>query len=246
MAEECRICKSEAHDSPGGCEERKWHYSSWIEGCANTDPSNEQAFNSLRDCCLFHFGSGICISYDMCADFNADRPMPDPPLLPEPLTPQPSPIDLCEELLEQDRHTNSYWENKNFLCRTNERPCEATSSSIPEMDLGSTSFRMTIKFDTEHSDYGPSEVWHVRTDSYGNTKMSWNSPYRFYSESQWQWFNASNVGNWDFNDYRFGSLECLDPQDADDFVFIVIDGVLVDSCPKSVAEECRICESRDC
>ncbi|KAL9180678.1 hypothetical protein ACHAXT_011131 [Thalassiosira profunda] len=155
-------------------------------------------------------------------------------------------IRRCDRFMAQDNRTNSYWKNENFLCRTNERPCEATSPEL-HLNLGNG---MNITFDAGRPDlydFGPTEVWHVRTDANGTMKVTpWNSPYRFYGEGRW--FSDADtfaVGE-DLDNYYFGSLACLGPQDDDDFVFIVIDGVLVDSCPKSVAEECRVCDSRQC
>lgn len=142
----------------------------------------------------------------------------------------------CKELTQQG-HVNSYWFNKNFLCRTNERPCNATG--MLEMVLGNG---MVLRFDTLSSqgDLDSSEVWQVRTDKYGNQKMfPWKSRYRFWSEGHWY---KSEVGQFDVNDYCFGSLECF-TQDSDDFFFIIVDGVLVDSCPKSLAEHCRACSA---
>ena len=50
---------------PTICEERKWHYSLKINGCANTDvinPSFALAFDTFRDCCEVHFPSETCDS----------------------------------------------------------------------------------------------------------------------------------------------------------------------------------------
>jgi len=78
--------------SPTTCEERKWHFASEIDGCANTeeiDPEDELAFGSLEDCCEVYevyFDTDTCNSYDMCA------PTASPSM--EPTTPSPT---SCEE-----------------------------------------------------------------------------------------------------------------------------------------------------
>mmetsp|Transcript_27825 Transcript_27825/g.59393 ORF Transcript_27825/g.59393 Transcript_27825/m.59393 type:complete len:169 (-) Transcript_27825:637-1143(-) len=51
--------------SPTTCEERKWHFSPEINGCANTgdlDPDDELMFDTLQDCCAQEFGveNGEC------------------------------------------------------------------------------------------------------------------------------------------------------------------------------------------
>jgi len=75
--------------SPTTCEERKWHYSPQIDGCANADdmdPDDEMAFDTLEKCCEAEFGTEACDSYDICT----------PTALPSssPATPSPTP---CEE-----------------------------------------------------------------------------------------------------------------------------------------------------
>jgi len=83
--------------SPTTCEERKWHFSPQINGCANTedmDPDDEMAFDTLVECCEAEFGSENCDSYDMCA----------PTAMPSasPTTPSPT---RCEE--DRKWHPNS-------------------------------------------------------------------------------------------------------------------------------------------
>ena len=91
---------------------------------------------------------------------------------------------------------------------------------------------------------GPSEVWAVRTDREGNLKaLPWNSNYYLYVEGEW--VDGHRIRGADWNDYKFGSLICnLDDWDDDDFLFIIIDGVVVDSCPPYLSEECRTCTAQ--
>lgn len=100
--------------SPTTCDERKWHYSPEINGCANTDdidPSDEKAFDSVTDCCLIEFGVEDCDSYDMCAPTSSpstgsptSRPSTKPSGQPttqpviQIVTPAPSPAPTrCED-----------------------------------------------------------------------------------------------------------------------------------------------------
>ena len=79
-------------NDPTTCEERKWHFASEIDGCANTeeiDAEDELAFGSLEDCCEVYevyFDTDTCNSYDMCA------PTASPSL--SPTTPSPT---SCED-----------------------------------------------------------------------------------------------------------------------------------------------------
>lgn len=181
------------------------------------------------------------------------------------LSPTPSPTTECgvaeyEQLEEpaecddlESGHTNYYWGNDNFLCRLNERLCDTESENF-EMDLGSDG---VLKIDNGSWDYGDAEVWAVFAD---NTGQMWNGEtddrnycFRFRAEGHWYYFGAVSPGpndgfyelispGVDVNDYEFGSLECCDPQDEDSRFYIIIDGVLVDSCPESVGDKCRDCE----
>ena len=153
----------------------------------------------------------------------------------------------CRGVVQGD-HVNSYWINEHFLCRTHQRPCEASEPVLfmcfgREMSITSTFH--CIDFNTEEDELGPAEVWVVRTDKNGQVKTRpWNSEYRFFSEGRW--FSDSDEGaiGEDFNNYRFGSLTCGAWDDNNDYLFIIVDGVLVDSCPKSIAQQCRDCDGR--
>jgi len=68
----------------------------------------------------------------------------------------------------------------------------------------------------------------------------------FYSEGRWVNFESEYreqlFGCGDWNDYLFNSLECCEPQYNSSRIYIIIDGVLVDSCPKRIAEAFRQCD----
>lgn len=54
---------------------------------------------------------------------------------------------------------------------------------------------------------------------------------------------AGSTGvSFDVNDYEINSLECCEPEGDNSRIYIVIDVVLVDSCPKSVLESCLSAE----
>ncbi|KAL7532585.1 hypothetical protein ACHAXR_004721, partial [Thalassiosira sp. AJA248-18] len=96
--------------SPTMCEERKWHKSSQIKGCSNTndiDPDNDMAYAGLEDCCWAEFGVKYCDSYDVCAPTISPSTTPTTlsptrnpttqPVVPL-ITPEPSPAPTrCED-----------------------------------------------------------------------------------------------------------------------------------------------------
>ena len=141
----------------------------------------------------------------------------------------------CEEVLGGN-HINLYWDNEHFLCRTSERPCEVWPD-IPQVPIKlSDDYYLKL---TDGDDItwpslneGPAEVWMVRADRNGTPKhYPWNSDHRFYSEGGWKDGPEYSRGGIDFNDFRFGSLDCNRGKwDNYDFFFIIIDGIVVDSC----------------
>ena len=153
-------------------------------------------------------------------------------------------LDLypCHEIVPG--HPNSFWYNELFLCRLSHRPCdggvdyEHNPGDYDVMDLllgsgdGNNGIIRVPVFD-------PGEVWLFATDKNGQpiTQTSDSCHRRFYSEGYWR--SASNFG--DYNDYLFDSLICCEPENDDVRIFVVIDGVLVDSCPKKFSQNCRLC-----
>jgi hypothetical protein len=148
----------------------------------------------------------------------------------------------------QPGHTNSYWENENFLCRLSQRPCDVRDYTPPPgstfdddyyMDLGDEGM-LYLQQDSIPTWRDPAKVWAFFADSAGNAKgPSWSSCYRFYSEGRQHVGQCS--GSLYYSDYMFESLVCCEPQDDDSRLYIIIDGVLVDSCPKRISRECRQC-----
>jgi hypothetical protein len=166
----------------------------------------------------------------------------------------------CADLRGDTKHTNSYWENEDFVCRLNERPCDATPSV-------ENSFIVNLAEDDEYIDLyylpaftpgGDGEVW----VAIANTNET--ACFALRAEGHWCLFGSLEAldlpttcdgsdGQWcesvlvspyisgnvapSFHDYEFDSLRCCDGSK----VYIIIDGVLVDSCPKDVAEQCRHC-----
>ena len=100
------------------------------------------------------------------------------------------------------------------------------------------------------------EVWLMAADWNGNTVNQGHSCFGFYAEGHWYTskgdlvrdpYNGENIKEIhpgigiDVNDYLFDSLVCCEPQDDNFRIYIIIDGVLVDSCPKEISQNCRQC-----
>lgn len=67
----------------------------------------------------------------------------------------------------------------------------------------------------------------------------WESPFRFPADGAWYYVRLRRRFQEPFcpsgihlNDYKFGTLECREPQDSDSRLYIIVDGALVDSCPR--------------
>ena len=162
----------------------------------------------------------------------------------------PSPF-MCEEIVPG--HPNSYWYNELFLCRLNNRPCDNgidyvhNPGEIDTMDLGAdigngnTVVRNPVNAVSKPHDYGAGEVWMFATDRNGEPIVQVPEEcYRFYSEGYWR-FVEETLGE-DYNDYLFDSLQCCDDDEPENVrIFVLIDGVLVDSCPKRFSHNCRHC-----
>lgn len=155
----------------------------------------------------------------------------------------------CEKVLS-GTNTNSYYENNNFLCRTAERPCDADENSSWNFEAGDSGDLVidlgnngVLSFsEDEDGELGSPEVWVLLADDEGNPVdgTDFDECFRFSSEGII--FSSENgYSGGDVNDYEFGSLECCSDYDSDARVYIVIDGVVVDSCPPAVAEGCRNC-----
>lgn len=141
--------------------------------------------------------------------------------------------DIRCDALKDRGHTNSYWDNERFLCRLNERPCDAGPRTTFQMDLGSDGGILNLQ--------GPArEVWAVSADKEGRLKGEGSCFQYFWSENKWHYPPIPSPMD-TLADYVFGSLECYRQSDDDDRFYIIIDGVLVDSCPKRISEDCRIC-----
>ena len=158
-------------------------------------------------------------------------------------------IASCNVIVDNPGHPNSFWENDKFLCRFDERPCVALPSRLilQEKDIEIPS--------SYYAD--PTEVGIML----GNNDMR-TACYEFWSENHWYYMgdlsllvggsshcfgtrNENGVeceefGEYppDVNDYGFGSLKCCEGTE----VYIIIDGVVIDACPRTLAESCRDCE----
>ena len=165
-------------------------------------------------------------------------------------------IPSCSVVVDNPDHPNSFWDNDKFLCRFDERPC----SWVLDRNLAQPS-RLILHdktIDIKRSyEADPTEVGIML----GNNDMR-TACYEFWSENHWYYMgdlsllaggsshcfgrrNENGVACEEFgeyppdvNDYAFGSLKCCEGTE----VSIIIDGVLVDACPRTLAESCRDCE----
>lgn len=151
-----------------------------------------------------------------------------------------------------DGIANSFWEEDNYLCRMNVRPCDHVRGDDCAvfgfhadggelfMDLRGAGLLNFDIIQHDSHDWGASEVWIVFATNEGTPQSNFRSCFRFRAEGREfrseEWAGVS----FDVNDYEIDSLECCEPQDDNSRIYIIIDGVLVDSCPKSVIEGCRV------
>ncbi|KAL3894155.1 MAG: hypothetical protein SGARI_007828 [Bacillariaceae sp.] len=80
----------------------------------------------------------------------------------------------CASIVQQPDHPNSYWENENFLCRLNERPCGGGSRPYT-LNLPDKTVEVPASYDG-----GEGEVWLI-LGQYNET----SSCFEFWAEGHW-------------------------------------------------------------
>jgi hypothetical protein len=166
----------------------------------------------------------------------------------------------CTDLTRNSSHPNAFWDNGDFLCRLDERPCASTrpGNGYVVNLANRTDFVKLYNYPSfRPGDDGNVWVAIANTDESGC--------FGFRAEGHWYVFGdleeldlptpcdgsdgelcelllrtpyTGEVAP-SLNDYEFDSLKCCE----ESRVYIIIDGVLVDSCPKDLAKECRTCEA---
>ena len=166
----------------------------------------------------------------------------------------------CTDLRRNSSHPNAFWDDEDFLCRLDERPCGTTRLGNGYIiNLANRSDFVDLYYLPAFRPGDDGKVW----VAIANTDES--ACFGFRAEGHWYVFGDfeeldlptpcdGTDGEWcelllstpytrgvapDLNDYEFDSLRCCEGSE----VYIIIDGVLVDSCPKDLAKQCRNCKA---
>lgn len=175
----------------------------------------------------------------------------------------------CSEITGGDS-PNSYWDNELFHCRLDQRPCDVdvgegrhryrknkrnlrqlyNTLEYPFTLTLSDGKNVSIPLDQGGHDVGAHEVW-LYVDSDGGSNNTAPKNVCVTSDSEGYKNKATCVGYYplgvgsieDLNDFVFGSLVCPEEYDWGESVtlYVIVDGVLVDSCPPQIARDCRDC-----